>query len=209
MRVVIFDMDGTLIDSSKDITISINYVRERNHQLEPLSEEFVIKAINMQERNLPKLFYTTEDYKDDDRAVFEKHYAKQCVKNLYLYDGVLEVLQTLKNHGVKLSVATNAPTKFAKIMLKSLDVDSYFDMIVGADKVQIPKPNPMMLEFILEDYGFKKGEDLAWVVGDSLKDMESATNANLKSLFALWGFSPISSYKNKISSPKEIINIVL
>ncbi|WP_434656861.1 HAD family hydrolase [Sulfurimonas sp. NW9] len=55
-KIVIFDMDGTLIDSKKDITISVNYVRKTNHNLPPLSEEFIVDAINKEVRNLPKLF---------------------------------------------------------------------------------------------------------------------------------------------------------
>ena len=56
MKLVIFDMDGTLLDSKKDITISVNHIRKLHYNLEPLSEEFVVEAINMEVRNLPKLF---------------------------------------------------------------------------------------------------------------------------------------------------------
>jgi len=70
-KIVIFDMDGTLIDSKKDITISINHIRHIHHNLAPLSEEFVVEAINMDVRNLPKLFYETEVYEDKDKILFE------------------------------------------------------------------------------------------------------------------------------------------
>jgi len=69
-KIVIFDMDGTLIDSKKDITISVNYVRKVNHDLPQLSEEFIVESINKEVRNLPKLFYNTDIYEEKDRDVF-------------------------------------------------------------------------------------------------------------------------------------------
>ena len=208
-KIVIFDMDGTLIDSKKDITISINYVRKLNHNLAPLEEEFVVKSINMDVRNLPKLFYDTETYEERDKLIFEKHYKTQCTKNPYLYDGVLEILQALEKEGVKLSVATNAPTLFAETMLASLGVAKMFDIIVGADKVSASKPNPEMLVKILEFYNYDSSRDEAWMIGDNSKDMQSGENAKINSLFATWGFSPESEYEKSVNHPKEIVNFVL
>jgi len=208
MKIAIFDMDGTLLDSKKDITISVNYIRELHYNLPPLSEEFIVKAINMEVRNLPKLFYGTEIYHDRDRDVFEIHYAYQCTQNPYLYDGVFEMLQQLMESGVKLSVATNAPTPFALRMLTHLGVADMFDVIIGSDKVKVSKPDPQMLNKILDFYGFNKEVHKAWMIGDSSKDMLSAKNAGIESIFATWGFSPDGKYDILIHEPKELIDII-
>jgi len=193
-KIVIFDMDGTLIDSKKDITISVNHVRHVNHNLLPLSEDFIVHAINMHQRNLPKLFYETEVYEERDRV---------------LYDGVKELLFTLKENGIKMSVATNAPTLFAQMMLEHLQVAELFDLIVGADKVKASKPNPDMLHYILDFYAFEREKDKAWMIGDNSKDIESAQNAKIDALFAAWGFSASGTHDIVVKHPKEIISIVL
>ncbi|WP_304543372.1 HAD family hydrolase [Sulfurimonas microaerophilic] len=208
-KIVIFDMDGTLIDSKKDITISINYVRELNHGLEPLSEAFVVDAINAHERNLAKMFYNTELYEDRDRVIFEKHYKEQCIQNPYLYEGVEELLYNLKENEVKLSVATNAPTIFAQTMLESLKVKELFDVIIGADKVKKSKPHPEMLHHILENYNYMNMRDRAWMIGDNSKDIEAATNAQIDAIFAAWGFSSFGSHDIVAKTPQEVASIVL
>ncbi len=208
-KIVIFDMDGTLIDSKKDITISVNYVRKINHNLSPLSEEYIVDVINKEVRNLAKLFYDTEIYEEKDKNMFEKHYKKQCIENPYLYDGVKDILYTLKDNNIKLSVATNAPTPFAETMLEHLHVKNIFDLVIGADKVKASKPNPEMIHKILDYYKYDNNQDLAWMVGDNTKDIQSAKNAGIEAIFATWGFSTHGTHQVIIKHPNEILDIIL
>lgn len=199
-------MDGTLIDSAKDITISINEVRRVNHKLDALTEAFVIEAINRDQRNLAQLFYETQQYEERDKALFEAHYHDQCIQNVRLYDGIKESLLALKAKNVYLSVATNAPTKFAYRMLESCGVSDVFDFIVGADRVSKPKPDKEMLELILNDYGYDKAHR-ALMIGDNSKDMQAASHAGIESAFATWGFSPVGEHYKLLSSPLEILEL--
>ncbi len=208
MKLVIFDMDGTLIDSKKDITISVNFVRKTNHNLPPLSEDEVVEAINKKERNLAYIFYKTKTYEERDRELFEKHYKEQCINNPYLYEGIKEVLEILKENGIKMAVATNAPTKFAKTMLSHLGVENYFCKIIGADKAK-PKPDPTMIYEILDSCGFDRDKDIAFMVGDNPKDVEVAKNAGIEAIYSTWGFQSDFSYSVTANTPKDILKIVL
>jgi phosphoglycolate phosphatase len=209
VKIVIFDMDGTLLDSKKDITISVNHVRETHHNLPPVSEEYVVRAINMEVRNLSQLFYETEIYHPEDRELFESHYEMQCVKNVYLYEGVEEMLRRLVASDVKISVATNAPTQFALRMLEHLSVKNLFDVIIGADKVSHSKPSPEMLHYILNHYNYDAKKHKAWMVGDNSKDVLSARGAAIEPIFATWGFSPKSDAQIVVKRPPEVLDIVL
>ncbi len=201
-------MDGTLLDSGQDITASINHVRKVQYGLEALESEYVIEAINRTERNLPKLFYNTEIYEESARALFEPHYHEQCVQNVRLYDGIEATLETLKEQGFLMSVATNAPSHFASRMISHLGIEGYFDHIVGANLVQSPKPHPDLLHLIFEKYGFNIAKHKAWMVGDSSKDMGVAKNVGITSIFATWGFSKDGKGDFVISHPSEILEIV-
>ena len=208
-RIVIFDMDGTLIDSAADITVSINYVRNRYYGLTKLSEQFVINAINSSDRNLAFLFYETQHYDPQAKALFEEHYHTQCIQNVRAYNGIVETLIKLNSQGCILGVATNAPSKFAKRMLSHLKISDYFTHIIGADNVELPKPHPAMLEIHLEQHGFDAKHDRAWMIGDNKKDMDAARNANISSIFAAWGFSENGIGDYLVTDPMQITTIIL
>lgn len=208
-KIVIFDMDGTLIDTAEDITITVNHIRALHHDLPPLSQERVVEIINMQKRNLPKLFYGTETYETKDHALFESHYHEQCIQNVRLYEGIRETLEALKESDVKLSVATNAPSTFAKRMLSHVGVADYFDHLLGPDIAGTSKPDPLMLSQILGHYDFKPTLHHAWMVGDNQKDMSAAKNANIKSVFTTWGFGKRAISDIMIHNPQMLLKIVL
>jgi len=205
-NLIVFDMDGTLIDSAKDITNAINRVRSINHQLPPLQSDLVVDIINRDKRNLAKLFYNTECYEAQDRELFEKIYEVECVKNVYLYEGVKEMLEQLSSAGYYLGVATNAPTKFAKIMLEHLNVAKLFDNIFGVESPEDSKPNPTML---LKHETLAGAVNQKFMIGDNSKDMAAAKNANFVDIFATWGFSRVGSATYVLQHPQEVLPIVI
>jgi len=208
VQIVIFDMDGTLIDSGHDITASVNYVRKKVYGLEPLTISFVIEAINRDQRNLALLFYEQATYQLEAKTIFEAHYYRQCVQTTRLYDGIGPLLNDLAGIGTRLSVATNAPAVFARRMLTRLGIDAAFDHIIGSENVEQPKPHPEMLQTILADYNFNPDRDFAIMVGDNSKDMEAARRADIPGVFVTWGFSPAGRGDIVVHQPEVLLQLV-
>jgi phosphoglycolate phosphatase len=208
LQIVIFDMDGTLIDSGRDITASVNHVRKTVYGLGPLTISFVVEAINRDQRNLALLFYERTTYEPAAKTVFEAHYHEQCVQNTRLYNGISRLLAELTAAGARLSVATNAPAVFAGRMLRHLGVADTFDRIIGSEDVHQSKPHPEMLHCILDEYGFTCERDFAIMVGDNSKDMEAARRAGIPGAFVTWGFSPAGEGDFVLEHPDELLQLV-
>ncbi len=201
-------MDGTLIDSGHDITVSVNHVRRVNHGLPPVPAATVVEWINRPVRNLPKLFYGTESYEARDRELFERHYHEQCIRHPVLYPGIVETLEALALRGVAMAVATNAPSAFARRMIGHLGIDGYFDEIVGADTVGVSKPDPAMLHAVFDRTGFRPSLHRGWMVGDNAKDIEAAHAAGIRGVFCTWGFSPAGEAEYVIDTPHSLLDFV-
>ncbi len=199
-------MDGTLIDSGQDITASVNYVRSRVYGLNPLAVSEVVEAINRDQRNLAMLFYNRPTYEPEAQEIFEAHYLEQCVQSPTVYPGVMALLQGLAEAGVSLSVATNAPARFARRMLQHLELAELFNPIIGSESVQHVKPHPAMLNAVLEAHDYRPDSDFALMVGDSSKDMEAAGRAGIPGAFVTWGFSPKGEGDVVVSRPEELLD---
>jgi len=196
-KYIIFDMDGTLIDSSKLLANSINYVRQ-NLGLPKMDDEMILKAINDESVNAPMFFYESEEFEDFHTEFFNEYYQAHYKTDSKLYPYAKELLEKLsKTH--KISLATNAYKKSAYTILFALGIEHYFDIIICGDEVEHPKPHPQMLNMIIEFYEDDKSKFL--FVGDSTRDELCAKNAGIDSVLVEWGFS---EHKNSVSSFKEL-----
>ena len=194
IKSVIFDMDGTLLDSSKAMTYSVNYVRDIMG-LGQIDKEFIENQLNQPDGDLPMLLYGTKEYTKEQQSLFRNHYLENSPKFILPYAGVLELLKYLKSEKISLSIATNAPDIFAKHMLSSCKLDGFFDCIVGANNVEKTKPDPQMLQMICDKLSVSI-EHSAFV-GDSIKDEWAAKNANMPFIFADWGYGSSTSATNR------------
>jgi len=106
-KAVIFDMDGTLVDSSLTIVNAINFVR-KNLELEPLEEQLILRKVNEADINPAEFFYEVEEFTEQHESWFSQYYTQNHERELRLYDGILELLAELKEKGFKLAISTNA-----------------------------------------------------------------------------------------------------
>jgi 2-phosphoglycolate phosphatase len=173
---VIFDLDGTLIDSYQAIYLSFQYVYQRLG-LAPLSYEQVKKEIGL---GLSKTFahLLGEDRKEEALRLFLEKYLQIYPEKTFLLPGAREVLETLHRWEIRLAIATNKIGRISRSILQHFELDHLFDAMVGDEDVGQNKPHPEMLFLALEKMGLAK--EFVVLVGDSLTDIVTAKNAGLR-----------------------------
>ena len=184
-QLIIFDMDGTLIDSGDVISNTINYVRT-NLGLELMPKDVLLRNINNPNINSSEFFYGTKAFSDEQTKLFGEYYHENCIKDISLYSGIYELLETITEH-FTLSIATNASVEFAQKMIEHLKIDHYFDYIIGSNTVSMPKPSPEMLLKTTQSLNIEIKN--AILIGDSDKDKNAALACEMDYLLVNWGFT--------------------
>lgn len=179
---VIFDMDGTLIDSAKAIVCAVNEIR-KDLGLNALSKDEVLNTINTPNLNYPKILYGVDHFSHSSfKEGYEKYFLKHYDSSVELFDGVLEVLEFCKKQNCYIAIATNAPQESLVPILKKHNILTYFDKILGVSFGVEAKPDPMMIKLIKDEAKYKK----SIFIGDSLKDRLCAKNASVDYIHVSW-----------------------
>jgi len=203
-QLIIFDMDGTLIDSGDVISNTINFVRT-NIGLKKMPKDELLINLNNPDINSAELFYGTNAFTDEQTKLFGEYYHENCINDIVLYDGIKELLESINKHFI-LTIATNASVEFAKKMIEFLNIDHYFDYVIGSNEVKKPKPDSEMLLNTLQNCDIKAEHSI--LIGDSNKDKQAAEACNMDYLLVNWGFT---KYKddNVISNTTELYEKIL
>lgn len=208
---LIFDLDGTTLDTLEDIKKCLNIILEKNNII-PVDREKVRLSLGRGSRNLIKDQLpenTNDNYIDDLTNQYLEIYSKNYNVLTKPYNGIYDLLIELQNKGYVLAVNSNKPNEFCKNLMEHHFPKIKFISIIGARSGIPYKPDPYSTNEIVEKMGFKKEEVL--YVGDSENDVLTAKNANLKAVGCLWGFRDLKTLEKAgadiiISEPKELLN---
>ena len=186
VKLIVFDLDGTLIDSRLDLAGAVNHMRG-TMGLEPLTADRVIPFVGNGVPNLVRRAIADAEV-DFDEALrrMKRYYADHLVDTTCLYPGVSAGLKELKESGITLAVLSNKPTAASAKILDRLGVAGFFSDIIGGDGNYPLKPEPDALLALQAKYGFDASS--CWMFGDHYTDLEAARRAGFRRALARYGF---------------------
>lgn len=184
---VIFDLDGTLLDTLDDLCNSVNYSLRTNNFPERSLEEvrtFVGNGIRLLiERSVPE--GTSKELIDKTFECFKTYYAVHCNDKTKTYPGVMDMLKELKKNGYKIVVLSNK-AQYAVTKLCDIYFNNLLDDAVGARENVAKKPSPDALYICAENNNINLNNVI--YVGDSDVDVATANNAGVRGIAVTWGF---------------------
>ena len=187
-QAVLFDLDGTLVDTAPDLGLALNLLRAR-HGLPPLPAEEIRPHASHGARGLLKIGFGLdagsmqfEAYRND----FLNLYAENICRDSRLFEGVPDLLDVLEARRIPWGVVTNKPARFTEPLLSLLNLAERAATIVSGDTCPQPKPHPDPMHYAAEELGLPASACL--YVGDAERDVEAARAAGMQAVVALWGY---------------------
>jgi len=215
IKLCIFDLDGTVVDSLESIAYSANNTI-KSYGFNPLPIQNYKKYAGDGADELIKrcLVASGDNELKFYDAAFKKYkqlFVKDCTYNLKLYDGIYDMLKELKNQSLKIAILSNKPHDRAIDVIYSLFGDNFFDIIVGQSEKMKKKPAPDGALYIADFFNVNTKECL--YVGDTNTDMLTGNSANMYTVGVTWGFRNRKELEKNnawkiIDRPKQLLDIV-
>lgn len=211
-QAVIFDLDGTLLNTLEDLADSVNFaLKQFGYPIRTIAEVRAFVGNGVQkliERAVPE--QTTMEKTLACLEVFRNYYAKNMRNKTCLYEGIKELLQELNERKIKMAIVSNKFDAAVKELKKEL-FSEYIQVAIGESIIVPKKPNPSGVFAALEELGVKK--ENALYVGDSEVDIMTAKNAGVISVGVTWGFRDCTVLENSkanhiIHTPQRLLDII-
>ena len=206
---VIFDLDGTLLDTSQDLTSALNQVRALHH-LPPVEPKQLMQWVGdglrlTLERGLSE---APSQSLASAMEQFRLAYDQTFQRSTRAYRGVHHVLQTLQAHSLRLAVLSNKAAIYLEPLVRQHFPDIHFDALIGESEDVVRKPNPRGLKMILNQWRYDPAEVV--LVGDSVVDGQVAINAQVSFIGVTWGFQSVQQLQAVhpsafIAHPSELL----
>lgn len=193
LKLILFDLDGTLVDSSVDITNALNYALGP-YNFAPLTKEEVIKLVGEGVTRLIEKLVGNMDISvvDDVKDRFLEHYNLHIVDHTREYPGVRETLEALSAY--KKAIISNKREALSIKTLEGLGLAGYFDLVIGSDTTPEKKPSPAPILWALSKLAISPEE--AVMVGDSNFDVDAGKAAGVTTIAVTYGYRPLEAIRH-------------
>lgn len=186
---LIFDLDGTLIDSERDLADSVNATLAWKHK-PPLPVETIASYVGNGAPVLIRRVFPEAKDEELPRLLryFLDYYREHMLDATTLYPGVRAALDRLHAANIAMAVLTNKPVRFSMRLIEGLGLESHFFRVYGGNSFDEKKPHPRGINLLMAETGTPPPETI--MVGDSAVDVMTARNAGVRACGVSWGFQP-------------------
>jgi phosphoglycolate phosphatase len=187
---LIFDLDGTLIDSAKDLAISMNATRA-HFGMPPLDPKLIYSYVGNGAAVLVRKALgpeASEELAENALRFFLSYYRAHALEHTQPYERVREMIEQVSGAGHRLAVLTNKPVRISRDIITALGLRSHFNWVYGGDSFAQKKPDPIGILTLIGDAATQPAQ--TWMIGDSGVDIQTARNAGVRSCGVTWGFQP-------------------
>jgi phosphoglycolate phosphatase len=211
---ILFDLDGTLVDTAHDLAFALNLQREK-HGLPSLPFEIIRPYASHGSRGLLSVGF---NLKPEDEAFPEMReeylalYDQVLTRQPILFDGIAELLATLEGRGELWGVVTNKPRRFTQPLMQSIGLLQRAACVVSGDDAPRPKPYPDTLLLACAQADVKP--EVCWYIGDAERDIQAGKAAGMKTVVALYGYLDINDKPSEwgadrfIHIPTDLLNLI-